>query len=568
MADDLNALLSSRAGQLPAPVVLNPLAAMSSAAQTAGNIYSLREKQAQEAAGQAYQGAINQDTGEFDANRFRTLLAQSGPAAMAAGAALLNTQQISSNQLEQNLKKAQWVNSAAGAAAISGDYSDAAMLKLFQTGIANGVLTMPEVQKQIQILPQDAAGRKRWLEEHRDTAASVETQLQQQYGTPGTVTGPGGAKTGYTQAPARAGSGITTLSQQGAPQGLDPGQAAARTQWLQSPRDYPDPANPTVTKHGTNETYLKDTGVPDAVIYTGGAPATLGTQPATPSPLGTGRPPATLLNPNKPQATPITPAPTSTPTTPAPAPAPVSGGGYTIGGSPNPLVSPAPATSAPVTPAPAPSTAGTGISGPTPAQVAAAKATEATGTLGPPRFQQEVDAGTQAQNQQALLGNMLADTSQFTTGPLAGIVGKVRNLAGNLGLNINTEAQSAKESFNKLAAGLANAQGAGSDARMNVNISANPHEELSPAGVDMILRQLQGNADYVRARASLAGKYPHKEDYSGFQESIKDLDPRVFQMSRMTDDQRGTYWKSLDSEAKKQIDAAGKKARELGVLGG
>jgi hypothetical protein len=302
---------------------------------------------------------------------------------------------------------------------------------------------------------------------------------------------------------------------------MDPGQTAAYQQWLKQARDYPDPANPTVQKHGTNETFLRDTGVPDKYIYPGGAPATPGTQPAA-SPLGTGRPPSALLNPNKPQAAPSAAA----------------------------------------------SPAGTGISGPTPAQAAGAEATKKQGELGPPKFQAESDADTLAQNQQAVLGNMLADTAQFTTGPLAGIVGKVRNLAGNLGLNINAEAQSSKESFNKLAAGLANAQGAGSDARMNVNISANPHEELSPAGVDMILRQLQGNADYIRARASLAAKYPDKQNYPAFQQSIKDLDPRVFQLTRMTGDQRTTYWKSLDDQTQKQLDAAGKKAKDMGVLGG
>lgn len=302
--------------------------------------------------------------------------------------------------------------------------------------------------------------------------------------------------------------------------GMSPDSTAEYQRWLKSPRDYPDPSNPTVTKHGTNETYLVDTGVPRQYIYPGGAPATPGTQP---SPLGTGRLPPALTNPNKPQTAPA---------------------------------------------APAASPAGTGIQGPTPAQTAGATATVEQGKLGPPQFQAEATADTQAQNQQAILGNMLSDTSQFTTGPLAGIVGKVRNLAGNFGLPINTEGQSAKESFNKLAAGLANAQGSGSDARMSVNISANPHEELSPAGVDLILRQLQGNADYIRARASLAAKYPDKSDYPGFQQSIKGLDPRVFQMARMTADQRANYWKSLDSEARKQIDAAGKAASQLGVLGG
>ena len=103
---------------------------------------------------------------------------------------------------------------------------------------------------------------------------------------------------------------------------------------------------------------------------------------------------------------------------------------------------------------------------------------------------------------------------------------------------------------------------------MNVNMAANPHEELSPAGVDLILRQLQGNADYIRARATLAAKYPDKAKYPAFQESVKELDPRVFQLARMTQPQRDTYWKSLDDTTQKQLGAAIKKVKELGVLGG
>jgi len=163
-----------------------------------------------------------------------------------------------------------------------------------------------------------------------------------------------------------------------------------------------------------------------------------------------------------------------------------------------------------------------------------------------------------AQGQQTTLANMLADTAQFTTGPLAGITGRVRNMAVALGIpGVNTEAQSARESFGKLASGLANAQGAGSDARMNVNISANPHEELSPAGVDLVIRQLQGNTDFIRARAKLAANWTGSHnDYAGFQSSIAGLDPRVFQLRRMTQPQREAYLKSLDSAARRQIDAA------------
>jgi hypothetical protein len=163
------------------------------------------------------------------------------------------------------------------------------------------------------------------------------------------------------------------------------------------------------------------------------------------------------------------------------------------------------------------------------------------------RFDAEATAGTQAQAQQAVLGNMLADTAQFSTGPLASIVGKFRNLAIALNLpGVNVEAQSAKESFGKLAAGLANAQGAGSDSRMNVTIQANPHEELSPAGVDLVVRQLQGNADYLQARQKLAQDWPAKSDYNGFAQSVRQLDPRVFQYERMLPDQKATWFKALD----------------------
>ena len=461
------------------------------------------------------------------------LAAQAGPATqMGMQDYLKNASQLRGAQLAQGVTR----NAAASNAiigALNGD--DAGLHDRVVAGlnglVANGVMTQDEATRSALRLPSDPTQLRTRLQQIQTSLAPPDLQQQQISGIPFRQTGPGGSTIGATQDP-RTGV-VTAPPQQGAPQGLDPAQAAERQRWLQSPRDYPDPADPNTTKHGTNETFLRDSGVPDQYIYTGGAPATPGSQPSS-SPLGTGRLPSMLLNPNKPQSAPAT----------------------------------TPAAQATPSATPAPSAAGTGIRGPTPAQAASGGATIEQGKLSPSRFQAEADAGAQAQNQQAILGNMLSDTSQFTTGPLAGIVGKVRNLAGNFGLTINTEAQSAKESFNKLAAGLANAQGAGSDARMNVNISANPHEELSPAGVDLILRQLQGNADYIRARASLAAKYPNKADYPGFQQSISGLDPRVFQMARMTADQRANYWKSLDSEARKQIDAAGKAASQLGVLGG
>jgi hypothetical protein len=135
-------------------------------------------------------------------------------------------------------------------------------------------------------------------------------------------------------------------------------------------------------------------------------------------------------------------------------------------------------------------------------------------------------------------------------------------------LNIKPEEVAAQESFDKVAAQVVQAQNPGSDGRMNLNMAATPHSAQSPEGVDFIIRTLQGNADYIRARASLAAKHRDKSDDPAFQESVKDLDPRVFQLARMTQPQRDSYWKSLDDTVQKQLGAAINKAKEMGVLGG
>jgi hypothetical protein len=102
MADDLNALLSSRSGQLPAPVVLNPLAAMSSAVQTAGSIYDLKQKQANEAWGSALQQATDPKTGVVDFDAAQRIAAQMGPVAqMGMATNLQNASNIKGQQLEQ-----------------------------------------------------------------------------------------------------------------------------------------------------------------------------------------------------------------------------------------------------------------------------------------------------------------------------------------------------------------------------------------------------------------------------------------------------------------------------------
>lgn len=188
------------------------------------------------------------------------------------------------------------------------------------------------------------------------------------------------------------------------------------------------------------------------------------------------------------------------------------------------------------------------VTGLGPAQTAAAAT---TGGNSANAFNDISNQGVAARSQGAVLDNMLADTSQFTTGPGADTLQKLREVGTRLGLPVDANATSSSESFNKLAAQLANAQGAGSDARLAVNQSANPHSSLSPGGVDLILRQLRGNADYLQARQQLAAGYPNKADREGFESNVaSNLDPRVFQYARMDPAQKATYLGSIKDGGK------------------
>lgn len=493
------------------PKTVNYLDVMGDAQKVAQGIWRNRESQANQLSGQAYQGAINPATGEFSPEKYRQNLVGAGPgAALAAREGLTTNQQLSDQQLKQAFAKLGFVQSQAGAMLAGGDFSDAGILGTFQKGIAAGVMTMPEVMRQLQTLPQDAAGRQKWLEQHRDSALTTQQQLEQQYGTGYTQHEGGGIGSGVTAPPRRGGgqTGATStpmtptvgeaneIVQVPYPQFLEDGKTA-NPNWG---RTFPMPRTEFVK-----------------LLPTAGQ--------------GAG-PPASLRNPAR--AAPAAPG-TNQPAPAAPA-APGTAATPSIGTGPSPSDTVQQETQA--------------------RQSATA-------------FQAITDQSVQARTQSAVLGNMLADTTQFTTGPLADRIARIRAVAGRFGMPIDKEATGANESFNKLAAQLANAQGAGSDARLNVNVAANPHADLSPAGVDLMLRQLQGNADYLQARAKVASGYGDQKNIAGFeQEHGAKLDPRAFQFARMTVPQRQAYVKALSADDRKAVQGSYNYGHGAGLIGG
>ena len=208
------------------------------------------------------------------------------------------------------------------------------------------------------------------------------------------------------------------------------------------------------------------------------------------------------------------------------------------------------------------------VTGLGPAQAAAAAE---TGSQSAKAFQDITTQGIQARNQSAVLGNMLADASQFAVGPekindfRKTLTRYAPSFAASFG--VDPKSVAANESFDKLANQLADAQGAGSDARLAVTQHANPSSALSPGGVDLILRQLQGNSDYLQARQRLAAAWPDTSDRRGFEEKAGNIDPRAFQFERMTPQQKVEYAKSLSEADLTKVKKAYNYAATNGLFG-
>lgn len=200
-----------------------------------------------------------------------------------------------------------------------------------------------------------------------------------------------------------------------------------------------------------------------------------------------------------------------------------------------------------------------------------------TGSDASARFRDIANAGIKAREQQAVLATMQNDLPKFNPGPGAGwsLLGKkvAQALAHGptLGYDVWTpwqESVAAQESFRKMQNQLADAPAAGSDARLHVTQGANPNDELSREGLDLILNQYRGNADYVMARARLAREYPDKTDPRGFEDKIgSQLDPRYFQLNRMTPAQRKNYLDAIgDADELRSFITGYERAKKSGHL--
>lgn len=368
-------------------------------------------------------------------------------------------------------------------------------------GLGMGIFKRDEVGAMLQDVPmgndpESTAKRTAWAKQFNVQALGILEQVARSRGVPTTMSD------GQTVQPGLMGEQGFQPTGAGVAQFPTRSELIGRTQVGTVPEGQPNAGAP-ITGPVANVT-------PPSL----GGPAVGGA-----SPLGTGRIPPTLRNPAAAGTGP------AAPTAPA--------GGV-----------PAPAGSA---------VTGNVVTGLGPAATAAAGA---TGTGSAAAFQEIANLASGAPDRRAGLQNMLADTGQFVTGPGQDKIKTGQAILQRLSpsvaafFGITPESIAANESFDKIAARIASQQGAGSDARLGVAQAANPSSKLTPAGVDLILKQLIGNEDYIQARAKLAAAYPNQTDRAGFEAKVgANLDPRVFQFSRMSGEQRRTFFDSLKDKA-------------------
>ena len=556
MSDTLNALVGGihGGGSLPAPVVLNPLGAMQGALQTAGDLYKLRDAQAQEAAGQAFQASIDPATGQPDQAKLMQLLAGNPRAAMAAQAAAQRGQTLDADTYKLHSARMSQANSAIGS--LIGQYpngipQDAANAAVDRE-VATGLITPAEAQQLKGTFGSDPRQNSVVATQLYYHNMNNQQQLDRMYGTRQPVAAGGSTEIVTVPPPGPGQPNVSVTHTQ------TPGEAGGQVTWQ---------GTDGTTHYGTGAQYATERGLGRVV---GPATTVLTAPPSTPSAPGTSTAP-----PPPPPGTSVRGSPgAAAPPLPTP-PIPPAGQGATTtpgqgGATAQPPAAPA-ATAAPPAVPPGPKL--TDTTGPRPGQTEAATATATQGAALGTALTARAD---QVPTNKANYGNMLADLDRIGRMPAGGekevAINTFLQKATGYGLTMTRDQVAAANSFAKLAniaVGQQLAAIGGTDARQALFMGSNPNLDLSKLGNTQIIHMLQGNEDAIAAKSRAwqawlkSGK--GADTYGQFQDDFNHhFDPRVFQQQYMGPDEIAALRKSMGpGEARKFLDDV-RYAREQG----
>lgn len=183
------------------PATVNPLAAYSDALKTAQGVWANRQAQAQQLAGQAYQGAIDEQ-GNFDPVKFRQNLVAAGPnAALAAGAGVTSAQELQGAQIDQATKVRSQIAQMLAPLAdpnLTPEQRHAGMVNVANLALDAGMPRGPVLSTLLHI-PNDPAGQVAAIEQIRRSLLPPSELQTVTHGQIGTVTGPDGRQIGTVQ---------------------------------------------------------------------------------------------------------------------------------------------------------------------------------------------------------------------------------------------------------------------------------------------------------------------------------------------------------------------------------
>jgi hypothetical protein len=569
MADDLTNLLQANRSAsvlqgIMNPAQVNPLAAMTSAAQTAGTIFDARAKQGQGLWGQALQQSTDPTTGVVDYQKANRIAATMGPAAaQVAGVNLGNNSNLTGAQLEQAVARTNFVGSLAASG--MNDPSDANWAKIRAQAVAANLppSALAEIDR-ISAMPQEQRG----AEAYKHVLGKMDALSQMArspYATP-TMTNVGAATVPVTNIPATPWSpGSSTVRSGGATVGPPAGSTTSATVPMDDQGIIPQDANgvPARPPKRWQPVMVPTTAVP-------GIPAG-GQTVVSPSSGASGGGSQPAPTPPKPGAPPI---PTGyQPRTPAPN---ASGGGDTSGGTdipwqlPSTPVSAQPAPAVPTqAPAPVPPT-GSGPSVAKPPLMTSAPQGQ------PEKLQADVAAYT---NDQATIPTQMTRVQNIAhaydalnmlksaTGKGAAGINDVRSYLQTLGLLPQgaVKEQELFEIARKYAerSMLDAAGGASTDLGKRMQETASPGTILSTSANFELMRNDLGKSLQTVA----AYKDQPDKTGTGYLENRAKLadvtDPRGFVWSLYSTEEQA----KINAEVEKNPDAAAKLHKAIGMAG-
>ena len=211
----LMADLASGFAQANQPVVKidDPNTVLQRSADAQNALMTNRLAQANQAVGQAYQGAIDPETGKFDPLAFNRLAAANPRAAMAAGQAVQQSQALQGAQLQQGNARLGAISNALGAVRLAPDGQvHAAAARAMEQLVGLGVVPRDEANLILAQAPNDESQLRGMIDQMSAGLLDQQGQRTVVYGQQGVVNDGNRQHTVITPVPGRPNAGVPQVT--------------------------------------------------------------------------------------------------------------------------------------------------------------------------------------------------------------------------------------------------------------------------------------------------------------------------------------------------------------------